>query len=188
MKIKIFSLAICLLAFGWVNFAQAKKTTAAPSPEQVVKNLYVAAKSETTSPFFQTKKRVLVDKYFSKEFADLIWEDGVWVNGEVGVLSFDPLYNAQDTEITVFKIGKPQYGEGNLNLADIPVTFKNMGKAQTILFRLEKIGGRAWKISDIYYPDNEEPNSSLKSTYKYSLTLRNKSEAIPNKRRVQLFV
>ena len=44
------------------------------------------------------------------------------------------------------------YGEGNLDLADVPVTFKNFGKDQTILFRLERDKRRVWKITDIFYP------------------------------------
>ncbi len=69
MKIKIVLLAVCLLAFGSINFAQSKKkttpvkTTAAIAPEQVVKNLYAA--NAASSPVFQKKSRALVDKYFT---------------------------------------------------------------------------------------------------------------------------
>lgn len=129
-------------------------------PEIIVRNLYAAQKAKR-GPFFQTKNRALVDKYFTKKLADLIWKDAVTSNGEVGALDGDPLYNAQDLQITQFVIGKPEYGEGNLALADVPVTFKNMGKAETILFRLEQGSGKVWKISNIFYPANEAGAASL---------------------------
>ena len=146
------------------------KSNAANTPDAVVRNLY-AAKDEK-SPFFQRKSRALVDKYFARELADLIWKDAIESNGEVGALGFDPLYNAQDTQITLFKVGKPMYGEGNIDVADVPVTFKNMGKSETILFRLERDARKVWKISDIYYPNSEsEENDSLRKIYKIAAEL-----------------
>lgn len=52
------------------------------------------------SPFFQTRSRALINKYFAKALADLIWKDAMKAKGEVGALGADPLYDAQDTEIT----------------------------------------------------------------------------------------
>lgn len=169
MKFKFILLALILSAATSISFAQTKKpATATIAPDAVVKNLYAAQKGEN-GPFFQTKNRAIVDKYFAKEFADVIWQDAIEANGEVGALGFDPLYNAQDTQITLFKIGKPEYGEGNMDLADVPVTFKNMGKAETILFRLERDARKAWKISDIYYPNAEiEGADSLRKIYETS--------------------
>ena len=168
MKIKIVLLTAFLLTLGSTGFAQSKTTAIAP--DAVVRNLYAAQKNEKNSPFFQAKSRALVDKYFAKELANLIWKDAkaVDASGGLGSLDFDPLYNAQDTEITGFKIGKPMYGEGNLQLADVPVDFKNMGKKQTILFRLEQGADKRWKISDIYYPDNTEPHTSLTKIISYA--------------------
>jgi hypothetical protein len=45
----------------------------AGSPEAVVTALYRAHKSKTGDPFFNSKSRVLLDKYFVKTLADLIW-------------------------------------------------------------------------------------------------------------------
>jgi hypothetical protein len=160
MKIKFALLTALFLALNSIGFAQSETETIAP--DVLVKNLYAARKAGS-SPFFQTKNRAVVDKYFTKDFADLIWGDTVRANGEVGAFDFDPLYNAQDTKITTFRIGKPEYGEGNLNVADVPVTFKNMGKGETVLFRLAQDTRKNWKISDIYYPSNSESSASLKS-------------------------
>lgn len=156
MRIKIVLLTTLFLVFSSVGYAQS-----GIMPDAVVKDLYAAHKAGS-GPFFQTKRRALIDKFFTKEFADLIWKDAVAAQGEVGAIGFDPLYNAQDTEIAGFKIGKPMYGEGNLDVADVPVTFKNMGKDETVLFRLERNNQKIWRIGDIYYPSNPQASSSLK--------------------------
>jgi hypothetical protein len=141
--------------------ANSALTDAAVAPDVVVKNLYAAQKT-ATGVFFQHKSRAAVDRFFEKSFADLIWKDTEVAKGEVGTIDFDPLYNAQDTRISLFKVGKPEYGEGNANLADVAVTFKNMGKGETVLFRVVRAAEKTWKISDIYYPSNPENASSLK--------------------------
>lgn len=159
MRMKTVLLALLLLS---LNLIGAAETRAQTRPDVVVRNLYAARKRPATDPFFQTKSRARLNKYFTKELADLIWKDAIASKGEVGALDGDPLYNAQDMKITAFRIKKPMYGEGNLDLADIPVTFKNFGKEQTILFRVERDSRRVWKISDIFYPESSDSASSLK--------------------------
>ncbi len=156
----------CSAADSGSNSKQSAKPTAAANsqtaaPDRIVKNLYAAQKAGT-GPFFQHRSRRAVDRFFTGSFADLIWKDTKVARGEVGTIDFDPLFNAQDERITAFKIGAPEYGEGNAEVADVPVTFKNMGKAETVLFRLERSAEKGWKISDIYYPSNPEYAPSLK--------------------------
>jgi hypothetical protein len=160
-KPKIILIAILFFAFGFIAVAESSAQVA---PQTVVRNLYTAQKKDATDPFFQAKSRARLNKFFAKELGDLIWNDAVSSarTNEVGKLGGDPLYNAQDMKITAFRIKRPMYGEGNLDLADVPVTFKNFGKDQTILFRLERDKRRVWKITDIFYPGNEDYASSLK--------------------------
>jgi len=161
MKTKILFAAALILALACAGAAQSKSKTKKKTilaPNTIVKNLYAAEKAGT-GPFFQTKSRARVDKYFTKALGDLIWKDAVASNGEVGALDGDPLFNAQDMKITGFKIGKPEYGEGNLNVADVAVTFKNFGEEKTVLFRLERGTNKTWKIGNIFYPSD---GSSLK--------------------------
>ena len=167
MRIKILLLVSLLVSFTSIGVAQ---TRARITPDTVVRNLYAARKRPATDPFFQTKSRARLSKYFTKDLGDLIWKDAVASakSKEVGALEGDPLYNAQDMKITAFRIKPPQYGEGNLNLADVPVTFKNFGKEQTILFRLERDNTGVWKISDIFYPGNPDDASSLRKILKSS--------------------
>ena len=163
MKFKIVLLTICLLAFGSVNFGQAKKKTTAvkPSattaPEQVVKNLYTV--KDSASPFFQKKSRALVDKYFTRELADLIWKDATSAGDGVGALDFDPLFHAQDDDITHFVIEK---ADAN---GVVKVKFKNFGKDDQILYTLvrDKAKSKAWKIETIMYSDADDLGAILEN-------------------------
>ena len=128
------------------------------SPDALVSDLYKAAKQKR-SPFFQTRSRVLLSKYFEKNLADLIWKDAVHSKGEVGAIDGDPLYDAQDMEIKKFAIKKPRYEEGR---ALVDVTFENFGKPQTIMFIVVK-GKPGWRIRDIVYSEGRTLASELKS-------------------------
>ena len=129
----------------------------AVSPEAFVGELY-KEHGARRSPFFQTKDRALVDRYFEKSLADLIWKDAVESEGEVGSLGADPLYNAQDTELKNFAVHALRQ-EGDT--AEVAVTFENFAEKQRIVYRL--IGaGAAWKIADIDYGDNTTLSKMLK--------------------------
>lgn len=127
----------------------AVATPATSRPETVVSQLYELADHDQ-SPFFQTDHRERVDFHFDKELADLIWNDVVTANGEVGALDFDPLYDAQDMDIKNFKV-QPAVIEADK--ARVPVTFDNFGKKVEIVFLLRQEGAN-WKITDIRWaPD-----------------------------------
>ena len=158
MKIKYLILATLILAFASIGFAQSK--TKPIAPDAGVKNLYAAQKSRS-GPFFQTKKRALVDQYFVKDLADMIWKDAVDAKGEVGAIDFDPLYNSQDPQITNLIIGKPRNG-GGANNSYVKVTFKNNGKADWVDYELQREPGKTWKITGIYYSDGEDLASVLR--------------------------
>src|SRR5262245_31297947 len=160
MTKKLFLLATALLFIAPVTNAQKAQTT----PDALVRDLYAAHKNRRTDPFSQTKDRARLDKYFAKDLADLLWKDAKTSaeNNEVGALDGDPLYNAQDMKITAFSIKPPEYGEGNRDLADVRVTFKNIGKEETVLFRVERNSQKVWKITDILYPGNDDSSSSLR--------------------------
>jgi len=156
MKIKFVLLAVCLLAFGSISFAQKKKPTAtAVAPDQVVKNLY--AVKDAGNPFFQKKSRALVNKYFALELADLIWKDATSAGDGVGALDFNPLFYAQDDDITNLVIGK---ADAN---GVVKVKFKNFGKDEEILYTLvqENPQSKVWKIESIMYSDAEDLGSIL---------------------------
>ncbi len=129
------------------------------SPQALVADLYKKHDAQK-GPFFQKKSRALVDRYFTKMLGDLIWKDATSPSSdEVGALDGDPLYNAQDTEIKHFVIGK---GVVKGTSATVPVTFTNFGKKESIKFMLMKVKG-AWKIDDIRYSATDTLSSWLKA-------------------------
>ena len=101
------------------------------------------------SPFFQTRSRALLDRYFSSELADLIWSDARASRGEVGALNGDPLYNAQDMQIRNFSVRERVTGA---IATEVVASFENFNKKHEVVFRLMP-AGRSWKIADIVYDD-----------------------------------
>ena len=157
-KKMLLVIAAALLLCASTLATSAQTRAASPkTPDALVTDLYQAQKSKR-GPFFQTRSRALVDKYFSKSLGDLIWKDARTSKGEVGVIDGDPLYDAQDMEIKKFAIKKPRYEEGR---ALVDVTFENFGKPQTIGFILvnSRVG---WRIRDIVYSEGRTLASELK--------------------------
>ena len=139
------TLTLIVCATAGVVFGQTRTT--AKTPDALVTELYQAHKNKR-SPFFQRRSRALVDKYFVKSLADLIWKDAHGPKGEVGVIDGDPLYDAQDMEIKNFAIGKSV--SESASKAKVPVTFENFGEKKTITFMLTR-GTIGWRIDDIDY-------------------------------------
>ncbi len=126
--------------------------------EAIVAELYKQHDAKK-SPFFQTKDRALVDRYFTKQLADLIWKDAVTSSGEIGALDADPLYDAQDIEIKNLKIGA---ADVKGDKATVPVTFSNFSEKKTLKFSLSLVN-EAWKIADINYGRKETLLTWLRS-------------------------
>jgi Protein of unknown function (DUF3828) len=137
----IFILTALLLVTG-TSAVFAQKL----APEALVADLYKQHNAKR-SPFFQDKSRALVDKYFTKATADLIWKDSTTRGNEVGALDGDPLYDAQDTDIKKFAVGKPALSGEK---ATVTVTFENFSEKKIVTFALVMEKG-AWKIDDISY-------------------------------------
>ena len=127
-------------------------------PEALVKTLY-EQHGLKQSPFFQTTNRELVDRYFEKTLADLIWNDAVASKGEVGALDSDPLYAAQDTDIKNLVVRSAVVDGGNARVA---VTFDNFGAQEEIIYSLAA-AGESWMITDITYGDGRTLRSILRS-------------------------
>jgi hypothetical protein len=150
MKTKIVLLSALFMAFSVVGFAKRKPT----APNVIVKNLYASQKAGS-SPFFQTTDRAVVDKYFVKNLADMIWKDAVTAKGQVGALEFDPLYGSQDPQITDFIIMDTGWGGdrkfGVDDEAVVQVTFKDSGKERMVSYEFKQGRDKSWKIYDIRY-------------------------------------
>ena len=143
----ILVIAVVMLSGLSVSAAQGRKSIKQMSPREVVADLYRQHKQR--SPFFQRRSRALLDKYFARELANLLWQDARSSGDEVGALDGDPLFNAQDMDIKNFSI---QEGIGGPRMVVVPVTFDNFGQKHEIKFRLFS-GGGTWRIANIEYDD-----------------------------------
>jgi hypothetical protein len=148
----LFHLAIFLL-FAFPAFAEHD------TPEALVTALYEQHKTET--PFFQTASRRLLDAYFAKPLADLIWKDALLSRGEVGAIGADPLFDAQDFEIKNLVIHPAEIGD---DTALVTVTFDNFGENRKIVYTLV-LANDAWRISDLRYGKDRTLLGLLKETY-----------------------
>ena len=116
-------------------------------PENVVKELYRVHRNGY-GHVFERQGRKLQQKFFDQKLAALIWKDLTRPNqDEVGNLDFDPLYNAQDTQIRSFRVGASVVKGVT---ATVPVTFMNYDQRVRIEFRLINTK-EGWKISNIEY-------------------------------------
>ena len=143
----LLNVLLACSAFSTVA-AQGWKPIKGVSPRSLVADLYRQHKKR--SPFFQRRSRALLDKYFARELADLLWRDAHSAGDEVGALDGDPLFNAQDMDIKNFSIGE---GVGGPRMVVVPVTFENLGEKHEIKFRVFSFGGSGWKIANIEYDD-----------------------------------
>jgi len=115
------------------------------TPETLIASLY--KQHETKTPFFQVENKALLDSFFAKSLADALWKDAKESRGEVGALSFDPLFDSQDSDITYFTIHQAKM-QGDT--ATVAVTFSNFGRKKKLVFSLVAQGD-LWRITDIRY-------------------------------------
>ena len=117
--------------------------------------------------------RGVLDGYFAKPLADLIWKDGKESEktGDMGALDFDPFYQAQDVGGVKNFVIAPADVDGEK--AEVVVSFENLDQKMTIKYLLERTGGN-WRIADIDYsemPDYADMTllGILEDTYKSTL-------------------
>ena len=107
--------------------------------KELVAQLY-KEHSGKSDPLQYPASKKLLPNYFYKPLLDLYLKDQEDSKGEVGKIDFDPLYNAQDFEISDFKLVVLPNKKGS---GCVAARFKNMGVDQEIIFALQrtKIGG-----------------------------------------------
>jgi hypothetical protein len=159
IKSALIIMTVLLLASISAAAQKASPSTRPISPEALVADLY-RTEGKKSSPFFQTRSRALLTRYFTKTLADLLWKDAVTSKGEVGALEFDPLYNAQDMDIKKFLIHKPRIASGK---AEVIVSFENSGKKEEITFVLLSTQSN-WKIANIRYDEETDLIGILKGS------------------------
>ena len=137
--------------------AQEPAATAAAgeeTPDNVLTELYEMHAKDFKSnrdQILDGKSRKMLDKYFDKNLANLIWKDLTTNKDEIGVIDFDLFYASQDPNVKNLKVS-PAEIKGDK--ATDSVTFTDSGLKQTLIYSLVKQNG-SWKISDINYGKEE---------------------------------
>jgi hypothetical protein len=120
------------------------------APDALIRDLY-KTHNRNNGQILQTKSRRLLDKYFAKNLAGLIWVDLTTHKDEVGVLDFDPFYNTQDPLIKNLSVARATVTGDK---ASVSVSFTNDGRKETITYLLVVQNG-LWKISDLKYQSGD---------------------------------
>ena len=119
--------------------------------DRLVRALYFEH-NKTENPLRETKDRTLVDQYFAKPTAELIWNDAQKSNGKVNRSKINLLYDAPDAAVKKTWVLPAVVGGSR---AIVYVTFENQAKPQEIKVDLQQIAGR-WRITEMTYPDGKQ--------------------------------
>ncbi len=142
---------MCSVLVLLVSLLTAAISSAADlSAKDLVAQLYQAHRSKH-DPLDETQ---LLGRYFDAALLKLYLKDKREAKGEVGCLDGDPLYNAQDFQISDFSVSAPEMAGGETR---VTVHFKNLGQPTRIIYVISRTAD-GWRISDIRYDDG----SSLK--------------------------
>ena len=152
MRTISLSLIALVVMLGSPFSHAAQRAQPTKSADSVIRELY-RVHNHGKGGVFEAKGKKYIFKFFDQELADLIWKDITETpEGEVGKLDFDPLYNAQDTGITNFLIGKPVV-EGDKST--VLVSFRNFGQLTRIKFEMHN-GTEGWRIENVIYGDKSD--------------------------------
>jgi hypothetical protein len=125
----------------------------APSPRAFVADVYRADAGDVRVRPWEAS---VCAATFSPRLCALLERDRQQAGAEVGRLDGDPLYDAQDLQITELAFaGVTQSAER----AEVAVTFRNAGTPCDLLLTLVPVGG-VWRIDEITYR-HERPVQSL---------------------------
>lgn len=153
--LKPLFLSLAWLAIFGVSWASAQ------TPDALVKELYKTHDQDlkkSADTILNGKSRKLLDKFFDQTLANFIWKDLTAKREGVGVLDFDPFYNAQDFDVKNFSVSPAKIDDTK---ASVVVKFTNSGRKNSLNYRLVRRNS-AWKISDIEYSES----SSLMKYFK----------------------
>ena len=126
-------------------------------PDRLVRALYFEH-SKTENPFRETNNRALIDEFFTKQTADLIWNNPRRKQGTWKRSATNPLYNAPDAGIKKMWVEPAAVGGTR---AIVYVTFENKGKPEEIKVDMQQTAGR-WGITDMIYPDEQRLTELVK--------------------------
>ena len=110
------------------------------------------------NPFQETKDRTLIEQFFAKPTADLIWNDAQKTPGKINRKKINLLFNAPDAAVKKKWVEPAAIGGSK---AVVYVTFLNNNKPEDIRIELNQVASR-WRITDIIYPNGKRLTELLK--------------------------
>ncbi|GAB3980852.1 hypothetical protein GCM10028806_49320 [Spirosoma terrae] len=104
------------------------------------------------NPLREKKDRSLIDQFFAKPTADLIWNDAQRGTGKINRAKINLLFNASDEAVKKIWVEPAAVGDTR---AIVYVTFQQNGNPVELKVDLLQVSGR-WRITDIIYPDGKQ--------------------------------
>jgi hypothetical protein len=136
---------VVLMAIGLAVALVAPAVRAAdPSAQSFVQAIYDQYKGKDAKGV-ELSDDAAVRRYFAPRLAALIIKDRRQARGEVGKLDADPFIDAQDWEIDDVNVALRDVAADK---AVATVSFKNLGKRQTVVLELVKLK-QDWRIANI---------------------------------------
>lgn len=126
-------------------------------PDRLVRALYFEH-NKTDNPFREKKNRALIDEFFAKHTADIIWNDAQKSSVRIDRTKTNLLYNAPDADIKKMWVEPAAIGGTR---AIVYVTFLNREKPEEVKIDMQQVAGR-WGITEIYYPNDQQLTKMLK--------------------------
>ncbi|WP_461065120.1 hypothetical protein [Spirosoma horti] len=116
--------------------------------DRLVRALYFEH-NKAENPMRETKDRALIDQFFAKSTADLIWNDARKASAKINRSKINLLYNEPDASIKKTWVLPAVIGGSK---AIVYVTFENKAKPEEIRVDMQQAAGR-WRITEIQYPN-----------------------------------
>jgi hypothetical protein len=136
---------VVLMAIGLALALVAPAAQAAdPSAQSFVQAIYDQYKGKDAKGV-ELSDNAAVRRYFAPAMAALIIKDRRQARGEVGKLDADPFIDAQDFDIDGIDVALRDVAADK---AIATVSFKNLGKRQTVVLELVKLK-QDWRIANI---------------------------------------
>jgi hypothetical protein len=117
--------------------------------DRLIRALYFEH-NKKENPLLETKDRTLIDQFFTKATANLIWRNAS--TGKLKKTKVNPLFNAPNEDIKKAWV-LPAAVAGTR--AVVYVTFETNAKPQEIRIDMQQVAGR-WRIMDMLYPDGKQ--------------------------------
>lgn len=161
MRISRFTMAVAIGMLAASSYAgSGREKQADISAQSLVSKLY-RLRSKKGDPLRNPTDRGSLGRYFSDRLTDLYIQDQMDAKGEVGRMNSDPLYYAQDFDITDFKVGEATRTKDGVVVV---VRFRNIQKPCRVDFDLIRTK-EGWRISDIRYEDGNTLRGILESKF-----------------------